>query len=316
MINQTRIYRSAFTHMADGSEAALTLHEIVGGGGDGPTIGISAAIHGNEPTGNQTMLELSRLFATMPIRGRLLLLPVSNPWAFAANQRFTPTDQLNLNRQFPGAQGGWFTDQLAHAITTAFLDKIDVHIDLHSGTDRPTVDYVYILNDEDLSRAFGSRLLYRPSDGMSGTAYSGTTKSVTVDRRGIPAVVVELGGGIIDQAPYVKRSVDGVLNMLRQLGAVDGDVRPPPAQIVVHGIDLVRPTQGGWLETDAPPLGESIPGDAVLGRVISPYTFEELEIIRNPVANGVMILSHLTRNLVEPGDYGYMVGNLEGAERS
>jgi hypothetical protein len=49
--------------------------------------------------------------------------------------------------------------------------------------------------------------------------------------------------------------------------------------------------------------------------VISPHTFEELEVITNPVADGVMILSHLVTNLVQPGDYGYMVGDLEGCER-
>jgi hypothetical protein len=43
--------------------------------------------------------------------------------------------------------------------------------------------------------------------------------------------------------------------------------------------------------------------------VISPYTFEELEVIRSPVDRGIMILSHLSRNLVNPGDYGYMVGD-------
>ena len=67
----------------------------------------------------------------------------------------------------------------------------------------------------------------------------------------------------------------------------------------------------------APPLGERIAGGAVLGRVVSPYTFEELEVIRSPVQSaegGIMILSHLTRNLVQPGDYGYMVGDLAGHE--
>ncbi|MGH6902071.1 MAG: hypothetical protein ACREIR_04960, partial [Geminicoccaceae bacterium] len=67
--------------------------------------------------------------------------------------------------------------------------------------------------------------------------------------------------------------------------------------------------------TEAPMLGEEIAGEAVLGRVISPYTFEELEVIRNPVQRGVMILSHLTPNLVQPGDFGYMVGDLDGCER-
>ena len=44
------------------------------------------------------------------------------------------------------------------------------------------------------------------------------------------------------------------------------------------------------------------------------YTFETLEVIHNPVDKGIMILSHLSRNLVEPGDFGYMVGDLADAE--
>ncbi|MEM7442915.1 MAG: succinylglutamate desuccinylase/aspartoacylase family protein [Pseudomonadota bacterium] len=315
-MNEINLRRPVFTNMADGSEGCLHLHEVVGGQGDGPTIGISAVIHGNEPTGAQIILELSRLLADLPLRGRLLILPVANPWAFAVNHRFTPIDELNLNRVFPGEPGGWFSDLLAQAISREFLEKIDVHIDLHSGTDRPTVDYVYLLNDEGLSRSFGSTVLYRPKEGLTGTTYSGTTKSVTVDKRGIPASVIELGGGIVDQAPYVKRGVDGVLNMLRYLGAIVEDPAPPPSQTVVHSITLVRPGQGGFLETEAPPLGEEIAGGAVLGRVFSPYTFDQLEEIINPVEQGIMILSHLSRNLVQPGDYGYMIGDLAGAELS
>jgi hypothetical protein len=89
---------------------------------------------------------------------------------------------------------------------------------------------------------------------------------------------------------------------------VDEAPPPLPQQRVVSSIVTVRPRMGGFLESEAPPLGETIEKGAVLGRVVSPYTFEELEVIRNPVPEGVIILSHLTRNVVEPGDYGYMVG--------
>ena len=311
-----RIHRHRYSTMADGSAAELTLHEIRGRD-DGPTVGISAAIHGNENTGSQIIRDLWPHLAAADregdLRGRILLLPVANPRAFAVNRRYTPVDELNLNRLFPGTTDGWYSEHLAAAITREFLERIDIHVDLHAGTDRPTVDYVYLLNDEPLSRAFGARVLYRPTEGAAGTRYSGTTKSVTVDRRGIPSVVVELGGGIVAQEPYVERGVAGVLNLLRHAGVLPGPALPPPPQVVVTAIEIVRPKQGGWLETAAPPLGREIGDGAVLGRVISPYTFEELEVIRSPLRRGIMILSHLTRNLVEPGDYGYMVGDLDTA---
>ena len=312
-MNTFTIRRAKFSDHADGSDAALTFHDIVGQA-LGPTIGISGAIHGNEPTGTEIILDLFRALQSIPIRGRIVLLPVANPRAYAQNRRFTTIDELNLNREFPGDPNGSYTQQLASAITREFLEKIDVHIDMHSGTDRPTVDYVYMRNDEALSRSFGSRVLYRPQTTKEGTTFNGTTTAVTIDRRNIPSVVVELGGGIVDQRPYVERGLRGLLNMLRHLQTIEGAPTPPPKQIVVGAIKTIRPTRAGLLETLAPPLGESINKGQLLGRVVSPYTFEVLEEIPAPFDEGVMILSHLSRNLVESGDFGYMVGDMDGAQ--
>lgn len=293
--------------MANGSELALYLHEIRGTEGDGPTVGICAAIHGNERTGTEIVLETARAYAGGAFRGRLLLLPVANPLAFEANHRHTPTDELNLNRLFPGTSDGWLSEQLAEILTSIFLTKIDVLIDLHSGGDRPTVDYVYIRNAEGLSRAFGSRVLYRSQAGKEGTIFQGTSIGVT-EERGVPSVTVELGGGLVDQRPYIARGLKGLSNMFATLEMLDAPPEPVPDAIVVDAISTVRPKMGGFLETDAPPLGETIGAGASLGRIIHPQTFEELERIENPVPDGIMILSHLTRNVVQPGDYAYMIG--------
>ena len=312
MVKAINKLRHKFTTHADGSDALLFVHELVGEQ-DGPTIGISGSIHGNENAGSQTILELFRAIKDMPLKGRILLLPVANPRAFAVNHRFTPLDELNLNREFPGSPRGNYTQQLADALANNYFNELDYHIDLHSGTDRPTVDYVYIWNDEPLSRAFGSKCLYRPVEGKEGTVYAGTTKSVTMDRHGTKVVTVELGGGIVDQGPYVERTLNGLLNMLRHLGVIEGEVKPNPKQIVVTELVGIRPKHGGWLEPLCPANGEVIKGGQLLGRVVSPYDFEVIEEIPTPFENGVMIMQHRTRNVVEAGDYGFMVGNLEGA---
>ncbi len=314
MVKSINKLRPKFTTLADGTDAVLSMHELVGEE-DGPTIGISASIHGNENAGSQAILDLFRAIKDMPLKGRIVLLPVANPRAFAVNHRFTPLDELNLNREFPGDPVGTYTQQLAHALTEEFLSKIDVHIDLHSGTDRPTVDYVYIWSDEALSRSFGSSILYRPTTGKGGTLYSGTTKSVTIDRRDMSIVTIELGGGIVDQTPYVNRTVDGLLNMLRHLGCITGETVSPPDQTVVNEMVVIRATQGGWLEPLCPPNGEEISGGSLLCRIVSPYDFETLDEIPTPYENGIMVMQHLSRNLVEAGDYGFIVGNLDGAER-
>lgn len=315
MVKAINKLRHKFTTHADGSDALLFVHELVGEQ-DGPTIGISGSIHGNENAGSQTILELFRAIKDMPLKGRILLLPVANPKAFAVNHRFTPLDELNLNREFPGDPRGNYTQQLAHALAEEYFAKLDANIDLHSGTDRPTVDYVYIWSDEGLSRAFGSKILYRPTTGKTGTVYTGTTKTVTIDRRPeMKVTTIELGGGIVDQGPYVKRTVDGMLNQLRYLGVIEGEVQPNPKQVVVTELVGIRPKHGGWLEPLSPANGEIIKGGQLLGRVVSPYDFETIEEIPTPFENGIMVMQHLSRNLVEAGDYGFMVGNLDGAEQ-
>jgi predicted deacylase len=297
--------------MVDGSRSGVHIHDLAGDLGEGPTLGISGVIHGDEVTGAHILLDLFRLLKNTPFRGRLRLLPVANPHGFAAVERFTTIDRVNLNRVFPGNPKGTYSEQLADHIMRVFFNTVDVLVDLHSGTDRPTVDYSYIFNDEALARSTGLKILYRPEN--QGRAFVGTSAVAVLDRN-VPVTVIELGGGVIDQAPYARRGVDALFNVMRHLGMLDGDVERHTDQVIVKDIKLVRPTQGGFIETEAPALGERISGGSVLGRIVSPYTFEELEILSNPVTDGIMILSHLTRNIIEPGDYAYMVGDLDGSE--
>lgn len=304
-----KLHRMPVTTMAGGSELCLYIHEIQGKLGDGPTVGLSAAIHGDEYTGTTILIQIAKLLADGNFRGRLLLLPVANPHTFESLTRETPVDRLNLNHVFPGNANGWFTEQLAATITKTFLKKIDILLDFHAGGAAPTVDYTYIFNDEKLSRSFGSKILHVPppevQDLLKHTSV-GVAQSLN-----IPSVVVELGGGRIEQQSYVERGIWGTMNFLKTCGVLDGEPEPLPEQVVVGEIATIRPHHGGLIYTEAPPLGEKIGENDVLGRIISPYTFEELEVIKNPFKRGIMILSHVTVNVVPPGTYGYMVGNLD-----
>ena len=57
MVKSINKLRPKFTTHADGSDAVLFIHELVGES-DGPTVGISASIHGNENAGSQAILDL------------------------------------------------------------------------------------------------------------------------------------------------------------------------------------------------------------------------------------------------------------------
>ena len=58
-------------------------------------------------------------------------------------------------------------------------------------------------------------------------------------------------------------------------------------------------------------IGQVVDEHTLLGRVISPYTFETLEEMRAPFRRSLMILLRGAITKVHPGDYAYMVANAE-----
>ena len=212
-------------------------------------------------------------------------MPVVNSLAFESLSRHTPIDMLDLNRNFPGSPSGWLSEQIAHVLSTRFVSQLDVHVDLHTGGVFPTVDYVYIFDrSRELSVAFGSSFLFEPSQPYQGTF------AVPAAAKGIPFFTVEVGGGSFLDAHYVEHGVRGVFNVLRHLGMIDGEVVKPPSQTIVTEMAVVRPRFGGVLypEIGLDQLGKEGRG-TLLGRVVSPYSFETLEEIRSPFERGYMI---------------------------
>lgn len=294
--------------LASGNPLRFPIHTIEGTR-PGPTVGLSAGIHGDEIPPIEALRRVVRDLNVDELHGRLRIMPVANPLALEGITRHTPQDMQNLNRVFPGDPHGWLTEQLADAIMRRFVPGLDALIDLHAGGVFPTVDYVYILNDEALSRALGFGVLYR----TGGRSFEGTLGTLTVER-GIPTAVVEMGGGLIADEQYVQRGTAGVVSALRHLGCLPGEAEPNPDAIVVDRIATVRAKQGGLLapETRVEELGSVVPIGTLLGRVYSPYTFAELEIFEAPFARTVLILLRGAVTRVQPGDYAYMLGRPEG----
>jgi predicted deacylase len=169
---------------------------------------------------------------------------------------------------------------------------------------------VYIFDSSwDLSLAFGSNFLFEPAQPYQGTF------AVPAREKGIPFFTAEVGGGSFLDEHYIAHGVRGVLNVLRQLNMIDGQVIRPPRQTIVTEMAVVRPRTGGMLypAIGLDQLGQEVRGGTLLGRVVSPYTFETLEEMRAPFDLGYMILLRGGMMRINPGDYGYMVANAASA---
>ncbi len=294
------------TTLASGMPLRLPLHRVTGAA-PGPILGLTASIHGDEYLPIEVVRQVVAQLDPGQLRGEVIAMPVANPLAFEAQTRNTPIDMLNLNRIFPGDPKGWLTEQLASAITKQFLPQVQYLIDLHAGGAQPTVDYVYILNDEGMSRAFGFPVMYRPTKTFGGTQSDAATSL------GIHNMVVEMGGGMLANESYIDRGLRGVFNVLMHLKMLPGDPVILDRQVVVNEMAIVRPHFGGLLypALTLKDVGAIVPRNTLMGKIISPYTFETLEEFHAPFEHNLMILLRGAITKVHPGDYAYMVGNAD-----
>ncbi len=295
--------------MATGLDLKVAAH-VVEGHRDGPTVGLTAGIHGDELLPVEVVRRVLEAIDPADIRGRIVAIPLANPLAFETLTRHTPTDMHNLNRVFPGAADTWLSELLARSIAEYLTPQIDALLDLHAGGAVPTVDYVYALNDLDLSRSFLFPTMYR------GSSYPGSLGTHVIEARGVPVVVAEIGGGGQYDDRYLERGVAGVLNALRHLGVLSGDETPPPQQTLLTKMKILRPRHGGILypAVTAAQLGQELSGGTELGLTRNPQTFEVIESFQAPFDRTHLVLVRGVISKVHAGDYAYMLGDLGSSE--
>jgi predicted deacylase len=295
--------------LASGAPVRIAVHEVDGSSG-GHTLGLSALLHGDEMTGPEILRRVVEQVDTSKLRGRLRVVPVANPLAFQAVTRVTPLsiEISNLNRVFPGDPAGDLAARIARALETEFLNECTHLVDFHAGGTLPLVDYSLSLYDLDMAMVFGQYVV-RPVD-----SYYGTMGALAATQRK-SVLVPEMGGGYALDEQYIQMGVRGVFNVMRHLGMLDGKPELPPAQVVIKEHMTLRPGHGGLLHSELAHrhIRTEVPKGTVLGRIVSPHTFETLEELRAPYDRNVIILLRAGVTPANVGDYCYMVGNLDGA---
>jgi predicted deacylase len=283
-------------------------------GGEGPTIYLGGGNHGDEYEGPITLLRLFQELEPWRVRGRLIVLPMTNLPAVLAYQRCSPIDGANLNRMFVGDPGLDHepTKAIAHFVEEVLLPLCDAAIDLHSGG--RTLDYVPSglartgpddpLRERKLAalRAFGAPVSYLVppvgnADGFLAAA----------DRKGVLALGTELGGAGTVTPGTLAVARRGVLGFLAHLGALDGVPAPGPTRILE-----VRPEHYVWapragLFEPAVVQGAEVEAGAVAGWLFDPDEPEREPLEVRFEAAG-LVLCRRPIPLVERGDCLFHLG--------
>ncbi len=146
------------SRLVTGPEITLPVH-VIHGREEGPTVWVSAAIHGDEVVGVEVIRRVLGPLKPAAVRGTLLAVPIVNVLGFMAGDRYLP-DRRDLNRSFPGSARGSLASRIAHLFMTEVVAKSEVGIDLHTGAaSRSNLPQIRCdLDDErtrELAHAFG-----------------------------------------------------------------------------------------------------------------------------------------------------------------
>jgi len=289
-------------------------------GGEGPTLWITAGIHGNEVTGLAVAQDVMTDDLPNEIRGTVVCLPTLNPAGLRRNARTSYYDDEDPNRYFPDAdeestRPPSVQQLIDERVYDAFVDSADALVDLHTahvgsmpfairdrvlyGEQRTESAARDLADDlETLVTAFGLPVVNEyAAEEYTEQRLQHSAAGAALNDAGVPAFTAELGGHAVVEERAREAGVEGLRNVMRELGVLAGD--PDPSAVDVES-----------------------PVDFPVKRAVHPHT-EVPGIVRHRVESGDVVAEgdviadvctpHGDRKTTVEADHdGYVLGRMHG----
>ncbi len=274
---------------------------VAHGSKPGPTLCLTAAIHGDELNGIEMVRRIVFDLDATQLAGTVIGIPIVSLQGFRQGSRYL-ADRRDLNRYFPGDARGSAAARIAHSLFTKVMTQCDALVDLHTGsfhrTNLPQIrGDLSIESVAHLTRGFGATSV------LNGAGPTGSLRRAATDI-GIPAVTLEAGEPHRFQPEEVEHGVRALRSLLNHLEMVPRFRRWREPQPVYYESVWVRANEGGILVSSVP-LGAQVVRDQVLGTVTDPINNRRYEI-RSP-HKGRVIGMALNQSVI-PGFAAYHVG--------
>ena len=288
-----KITRYQFDIAADGLGNPIYIPVIVARGEeDGPTVGITAVIHGNELNGLPVIQKIVREIDVQSLKGIIVAVPVINVPGFLQGQREF-NDGIDLNHRMPGDKSGNRSDIFAHRFFDRIISQFEYLIDLHTASFGRINSY-YIRADMEHETVAQMAQLMNPEIILHNTGSAGTLRRAAMER-GIPTITAELRDPYKFQQEIIKDGVQGIWNILQYLGMHPGRVATELSS------ELVMCSRSYWIYTDQGGLLTVVPdllakvqeGETIAyvrniyGDVIAEYTAPENGVVIGKSINPV-----------------------------
>ncbi|MBT8287090.1 MAG: succinylglutamate desuccinylase/aspartoacylase family protein [Flavobacteriaceae bacterium] len=236
----------------------------------GPTILITAGIHGDEVNGVEIVRQIIAKGIHKPKKGTVICIPVINVFGFIHMDREFP-DGRDLNRVFPGSKSGSLASRVAHKLITEIIPHADLILDFHTGgADRFNAAQIRIgkgrTEIDKLAKIFGAPVVL----------YSRNLKKSfrnTCDKLGIPILLFEGGKSFHIEPTITNTGVNGakrILNHLGMLGSKFKASNPKKSCVFIEESRWIRANHSGMFRASVK-INQTVNKKDVIGHITDPY---------------------------------------------
>lgn len=279
--------------------------EVIRGKKEGPTLFVSAALHGDEVSGTEIVKNLlSHRAINNIIHGTLIAVPIVNVFGFVHKSRYLP-DRRDLNRSFPGSYEGSLASRIAYIFMTEIVEKCTHGIDLHTGAiHRPNMPHIRALisgkelqnhETQKLAHIFGAPMI------LNSSLVEGSLRRAIAEKNpDLTMLLYEGGEALRIDDKVIKIGLNGILSVMHELGMIAFKPKDKGKKkvFVAKSSHWVRAPQSG-IFMSRKKLGQHVRKGELLGDISDPFGNHEFEVRAHKTG---MIIGASVLPLVNNGD--------------
>ena len=295
--------------MSNRTPITLPVH-VAHGKREGPTMFVSAAVHGDEVVGVEIVRRLLASKLLNDIAGTALMVPIVNAFGFIGHSRYLP-DRRDLNRSFPGNASGSLAAQLAHLFMSQVVERSDIGIDLHTAAiNRSNLPQIRV--DTTDERALEMAMAFAPPLLKHASLRQGSMREAAASR-GVPVIVYECGEALRFDEVSIRVGVQGVIRAMTSLGMLKRR-RPASANqaevLISDQSQWLRASEGGIFRAYRT-IGHHVASDDLIGVISDPFGETDREV-RSPIAG--LIIGRTNVPAVNQGDALFHIATIRNLE--
>ena len=269
-------------------ELAIQKNVIQGERGSGKRICVITGTHGDELEGQYVAWQLGRILTEKKgeLLGSVEIYPSLNPMGISTIYRGLPGFDLDMNRIFPGSEGGSMYEYVAKKIVDD-IQGADLAVDIHASNiflrELPQIRINELTADKLVPMA--SHMNMDLIWVHSAATVLESTLAWSLNSIGTPCLVVEMGVGMRLTKEYGDRLTRGILATMTKMGMLPeykGTIHQP---LISHdgNVGYINANQSGIFMPEAQ-HGQYLKKGQLVGVIADPLTGEVREELLSPNA--------------------------------